>query len=211
MRYLAHREVGDLIVAACRRARVPLASAGVVSPRPKIGFGPSLPVGVEGLHEFADLSLTRKIGGIKSLLNEHLPDGLRVNESRYMPSSTAKATKARLERAVYEARIVLESGADDGSWFDGLTRRVDALKSASTWDLEPATGSTDSGDDVKNQVSDMELSVHADGSLILGFALDLTGNGARLRQLSVFLSGWQPTRFSELGTPGHAVGRKLFA
>jgi uncharacterized protein (DUF2344 family) len=60
-RLLGSGELTDLFLGALERAGIPLATTGVVEPRPRISFGPSLPAGVAGEREVVDLGLSRPV------------------------------------------------------------------------------------------------------------------------------------------------------
>lgn len=172
-RHLSHREMSDLLVEACRRGGVPLAIAGVVSPRPKLSFGPSLPVGVAGLHEFVDLSLTRKPSGILSAINEHLPEGLLARAARYLPPG-ARRNFLPVERARYRVTVPSER-------VDDLHKGLDRFRSETSWEIERVKGERITRLDLKAQVTNIVLHVDDAGSADLRFDLALDTDGARPR------------------------------
>lgn len=80
MKYLSQLELQTVFHRALRRLTAPLAHSRGFSPHPKISFGPALPVGVESLEEYCDLSLTRWMAPdlLHHALNRELPEGLRI-------------------------------------------------------------------------------------------------------------------------------------
>ncbi|MEW6571204.1 MAG: TIGR03960 family B12-binding radical SAM protein [Nitrospirota bacterium] len=90
LRYLSHLEIVTLIHRAIRRARFPLVYSKGFHPSPRISFGPPLGVGVAGLNEYFDMEVTPPfdlVGGI-NILNNVLPEGVRVNYMSAVPAYT---------------------------------------------------------------------------------------------------------------------------
>ncbi|HKI84392.1 MAG TPA: TIGR03936 family radical SAM-associated protein [Candidatus Krumholzibacteria bacterium] len=172
-RHLSHRETSDLLVEAFRRGGLPLAIAGVVSPRPKLSFGPSLPVGVVGLHEFVDLSLTRKPTEILSSINEHLPEGILVRAARYLPPGARKALLP-VERAHYRALI-------PPSQVDAVREGLRRFSAESSWEIERVKGEKVTRIELKAQVTNIDLRVIESKAAELRFDLALDAEGARPR------------------------------
>jgi radical SAM-linked protein len=174
VRHLSHRETADLLMEACRSAGIPLVVAGVVSPRPKLGFGPSLPVGVEGLHEFVDLSLTSKRPGIVAALNEHLPEGFAVRRARYLPAGVVRSLVPP-QRACYQARI-------PAAVLPALRQALARWSQVDTWELVRERGGRSQIVDLKAQVRNVRLEETEEH---LVFDLDLEGEGLRARPQEV--------------------------
>jgi radical SAM-linked protein len=61
LRYLSHLETMRACERAARRAALPYAVTQGFTPRMRIAFGPALPVGTAGLHEYFDLLLVRYV------------------------------------------------------------------------------------------------------------------------------------------------------
>jgi radical SAM-linked protein len=172
-RYLSHREMSDLLVEAFRRGGLPLAVAGVVSPRPKLSFGPSLPVGVAGHHEFVDLSLTRKPTEILSSINEHLPEGLLARAARYLPPGARKSLLP-VERARYRALVPPPQVA---TVREGLER----FSAQPSWEIERIKGEKVTKIELKAQVTNIDFQLSDAGAAELRFDLTLDTEGARPR------------------------------
>ncbi|MEW5700714.1 MAG: TIGR03960 family B12-binding radical SAM protein [Candidatus Zixiibacteriota bacterium] len=79
-RYLSHLEVVRLFHRASRRAQLPVAFSGGFHPHPKLSFGPALPVGVAGDHEYLDVELTEDwpTERLVATLNRHLHEGFAL-------------------------------------------------------------------------------------------------------------------------------------
>ena len=100
LRWLSHLEVLRALERIVRRSLLPFAVTQGFHPHMKIAFGPALPVGTEGLREYADLWLTRYTEAEDALgtLARSAPAELAPFEAVYvgerMPSLTAALTIA---------------------------------------------------------------------------------------------------------------------
>ncbi|MDD3147408.1 MAG: TIGR03936 family radical SAM-associated protein [Candidatus Riflebacteria bacterium] len=79
-RYIAHLDTIDVICKALRRLQLPYAVTQGCHARPKISFGPPLPLGHASFCEYFILSLTRTADAatLHESLNRELPSGMRV-------------------------------------------------------------------------------------------------------------------------------------
>jgi radical SAM family uncharacterized protein/radical SAM-linked protein len=77
---LSHLETMHALLRAIRRAGIPTAFSQGYHPKPRVSFGPALPVGVESRCELADLDLVgaHEAGPVASRLGAALPEGLSV-------------------------------------------------------------------------------------------------------------------------------------
>jgi radical SAM family uncharacterized protein/radical SAM-linked protein len=84
---LSHREVITAVTRAARRAGLPLDYSKGFHPAPRIAFGLPLGVGVEGLREYFDASLTVCMApdDARDALNRELPEGLGINRAVCLP------------------------------------------------------------------------------------------------------------------------------
>ncbi len=176
-RHLSHQETLEILVEACRRGGVSLATSGVVSPRPKLSFGSPLPAGIEGRDEFVDLSLTHKPAGVAYALNEHLPEGLRVRWAEYLPPGD-RAVHAPVARARFSARLRPEQLAQ-------ARERVERFSSASSWEIHRIKSDADLVLDLKAQVTNVHLVEGDDGGAELRFDLDTVDSTPRARPYEV--------------------------
>ncbi len=168
VRFLGHRELSDLILEACRGAQLPVATAGIVQPRPKVSFSPPLPVGVEGVRECVDLCLTRKEPHIQSTLNEQLPEGLWIRRVRFIPSATSRTTLGHVARAEYEVELSGER----------------ALAAVRDWISTRGTMDQDEAETKEHQICTLNLDETGELPRVR-FSLDLTVPQAKLRPLEV--------------------------
>lgn len=77
---LSHLETMTAVARTLRRAKVPIAFSQGFSPKPRVSFGPALPVGVESDAEYLDLALSEKCdpAEIAERLRAELPDGFEL-------------------------------------------------------------------------------------------------------------------------------------
>lgn len=136
-RYLSHLETIRLIDRAGRRAKLPIAFSGGYHPHPRVSFGPALPVGVAGEHEFFDVELTElwDAGALAEKLNQQLHEGFRVTEVRRVDLSrpTIESTIDHQEYLIsFDTREIsaLASGAG------GLQELLDRRLSNGGWTIQ---------------------------------------------------------------------------
>jgi radical SAM family uncharacterized protein/radical SAM-linked protein len=81
---LSHLETVTALLRSVRRARLPVAYSQGYHPKPRVSFGPALPVGVESLCEYVDLELigTHDARAIGDRLGRELPDGLTLLDAK---------------------------------------------------------------------------------------------------------------------------------
>lgn len=178
VRFVGHREVGAMLIDAICEAGLPLAKSGVVQPRPKITFGPPLPVGVEGLREYVDVSLLHKVPDIKSLLNDRLPAGLHIRHAAFIPGASSKVSLGQLARAEYDAAVRV---ADLESAAATVESRMKALRVGPPTLVERA----DSSLDLSEQVVHATVQPTEAGELKIAFTLDLTHSGVKAKPIEV--------------------------
>lgn len=79
-RYIAHLDTIDVICKALRRLQLPYAVTQGCHVRPKISFGPPLPLGHASYCEYFVLTLTEPVDSqaLTESLNRELPSGMRV-------------------------------------------------------------------------------------------------------------------------------------
>jgi radical SAM-linked protein len=80
---LSHLEMMHSLLRAIRRARLPMAYSQGYHPKPRVSFGPALPVGVESFCEYMDLELVgiHQPEPIAGQLAAALPPGLDIQEA----------------------------------------------------------------------------------------------------------------------------------
>jgi radical SAM family uncharacterized protein/radical SAM-linked protein len=87
---LSHLETMTTILRAIRRARLPMAYSQGYHPKPRVSFGPALPVGVESRCEYLDLELVGEedASAIAARLAAQMPPGLEVYDARAIDPRT---------------------------------------------------------------------------------------------------------------------------
>lgn len=136
LRFLSHLEVCHAIERAARRARLPVAVTQGFSPKMRVSYGPSLPVGVAGLAELLDLFLAERLdpAEVAERLDAALPEGLDVTGAKYVPRTTGSIT-ATASVAAYDVRIRAES-SDSSSVAEAFNQLLDE----ETMDIERKNG-----------------------------------------------------------------------
>jgi radical SAM family uncharacterized protein/radical SAM-linked protein len=119
MAFLSHLELVNAMVRAFLRASIPLAYSQGYHPRALVSFAKALPVGMEGLDEWADVDLYRQMPADEFLsrTNDHLPHGLKLVEAgSVMPNAPSLAGSV-----VGESYWIFARGADRVEWERKIT------------------------------------------------------------------------------------------
>ncbi|HET6437793.1 MAG TPA: TIGR03960 family B12-binding radical SAM protein [Anaeromyxobacter sp.] len=123
---LSHLELMHTILRAIRRAGLSVAFSQGFHPKPRVSFGPALPVGVESLCEYMDLDLlgpadAREVG---ERLARQLPEGLTLLSAEAIDAREASISET--QRGVhYRAEFPGDSWGEEG-----LRERVEAFQGA---------------------------------------------------------------------------------
>ncbi len=107
---LSHLETMHALLRAIRRAQLPVSYSQGFHPKPRVSFGPALPVGIESLCEYLDLDLLgpAEPADVLARLAPELPDGLRVEDAQQLDPRDPSISEA--QRAVhYRAEFTGES------------------------------------------------------------------------------------------------------
>jgi radical SAM family uncharacterized protein/radical SAM-linked protein len=123
---LSHLETIHTLVRAIRRAGLPVAFSQGYHPKPRVSFGPALPVGVESVCEYLDLELlgVADAEAVAERLSGELPDGFRILEAK--PVDPREPSVSEAQRAVHYRAEFPEDTFGPGD----LLRRVEAFHSA---------------------------------------------------------------------------------
>ena len=91
LRFIGHLDLARLVLRSLRRAGLELVYSRGFNPKPKVGFGPALAVGISSKSEYVDFDTYRRLDGdlVESKINEALPDGMRFDLVREIPRSAA--------------------------------------------------------------------------------------------------------------------------
>ena len=126
-----HKELIRVLPRVLRRAGLPLRFTEGFSPRPRLAFGPALPLGVQSLAEFCELALTEEWaeGDVLRALREATEEGLRFDRvARVFPGDR------KLSRWLdsMEYAVLLAADLDPGA----TGERLRSFREASSWPVE---------------------------------------------------------------------------
>ncbi len=122
---LSHLETMHALIRAVRRARLPVAYSQGFHPKPRLSFGPALPVGVESVCEYVDLELVgiHEAAAVGAALGRQLPDGLALVEARAVDPRSPSLNET--VRAVHY-RVEFPEGWSE----EGLQQRISNFQAA---------------------------------------------------------------------------------
>jgi len=108
LRFVGHLDTTEALRRAVRRAGLPVKYSGGFNPHMEVKLAAPLPLGMEGLGEYADIALTWDLdeSEICERLNSNLPGGLVIRQVSARPDGE-KSTAALLRRAEYKVQIKL--------------------------------------------------------------------------------------------------------
>jgi len=109
---LSHLETSYAVSRALRRAKLPISFSEGHTARPRLSFGPALPVGVESDAEFLDLALTEPLPAaeVERRLGAELPGGFELREVREIPRNET-ALQSAIAEIEYRAAFPPEHAA----------------------------------------------------------------------------------------------------
>lgn len=181
LRFLGPNELSELLLGACERASIPVCTTGVVQPRPRVSFGPSLPAGIAGDHEYIDLSLLGKVDDLMARLTSELPEEIRLIAVEFMPRCGPSLQLSRIALAEYEAEL------DPGIHRLPADRDVDMAR-VRQWNRRIEEGLPPVGDDPDDplrQLHRIGWNQDPGESARLEFTLDLRTDSARCKPREV--------------------------
>jgi radical SAM-linked protein len=94
LRFISHLDWLRMIYRAVSRSKLPVAYSQGFNPKPKISFGPALPLFTESTGEYVDIELTEKVQGVRERLNQYLPPGGKVLEEQLIAIGTPSIDKS---------------------------------------------------------------------------------------------------------------------
>ncbi len=115
LRWLGHLDLVRMLVRALRRAGFAMAYSRGFNPRPRVSFGPALPVGVDSEAEYMDFESHDRLDAetARERINAALPPGLRFEMVRPIAADTAKlgdAVRAARYRVTTGEPLDIEAG-----------------------------------------------------------------------------------------------------
>ncbi len=121
---LSHLETMHALLRAVRRAGLPVVYSQGYHPKPKVSFGPALPVGIESLCEHVDLELFGRADAadVAARLGAELPDDFRVMESAVVDPGEPSVSES-LRAVHYRVEFPVEAWGEAA-----LTQRVTAFQ-----------------------------------------------------------------------------------
>lgn len=136
-RFLSHLDLTRAWSRAVGASGLPVSYTQGFNPRPKLSFGPPLPVGTTGESEFVEMEFSRsaEASGIEERLEGRLPAGIviaGVTPMRSRMSASAEACAAEYE--------IGNLSALDGLTEDELSRREAELRSTERAEIEKGEG-----------------------------------------------------------------------
>lgn len=181
LRFLGPSELSELLLGACERAQIPVCTTGIVQPRLRVGYGPSLGAGIAGDREYIDLSLERKIDQLAERLSTELPDQLRLHAVEFMPRCSPSMQLSRVALAEYEAE--LEAGHHENP-----AAREEDIARVRQWNRRIEEGLPAEAADPEDPIHQL-CAIHwkpvEDDRARLEFTLDLRREGARCKPREV--------------------------
>ncbi|MDW7709373.1 MAG: TIGR03960 family B12-binding radical SAM protein [Deferrisomatales bacterium] len=123
---LSHLETVAALHRALRAARVPLAYSQGHHPHPRLTLGPALPLGTESLAEQGEVKVCEvpPLLATQTALNEHLPEGLRVEALWTVVPGSRGLTggDTREEYRVWPSQAATAQVASEGGWRGAVER-----------------------------------------------------------------------------------------
>jgi len=111
--YLSHLELMVAILRALRRTGVPLDFSRGFNPKPKVSFGPPLPVGVAGEREYFDMEVFPPLDlkFFSEVISQTLPEGIGMHDMVFI-SSREDSLDRFISRYAY--RVSAADGTGEG-------------------------------------------------------------------------------------------------
>lgn len=197
---LSHLETMHALLRAIRRAGLPVAYSQGFHPKPRVSFGPALPVGVESRCEYLDLELVgvHDPGPIAARLAAALPEGLDVGD--------AVAVDARAPSISASLRVVHYVAEFPSGWSDGaLADRIRAFEEqprATVTRTTPKGGGRSAGEKIAQpkareiDLKDIVTHVALEGAGRVAFSLraDPSGSAKPAEVLAAIFGDGAPPR-----------------
>ncbi|MCE3234556.1 MAG: hypothetical protein K0Q50_736 [Vampirovibrio sp.] len=152
LRFISHLDWLRMIYRAVSRSKIPVAYSQGFNPKPKISFGPALPLFTESYGEYIDIELTEEISGIKERLNPYLPLLGQILDESLIPIGTPSIDKS-IRSMRYQAISSGSTTCADPQNQVNMTERIRFLKSQPTLPVEVEGGQKPGHRNNRNPIS----------------------------------------------------------
>ena len=211
---LSHLEVMHALLRSLRRAGLPMAYSQGYHPKPRVSFGPALPVGVESRCEYLDLELVglHDPEAVGQRLAGALPPGLELTEARALDAGAASIS-ASLRAVHYIAEFPAVWSQEE------LSARVRAFQEGAQATVHrvapPKGGSRKRGEKIapgKAREIDLKaivthLAVEGEGRVAFSLKADPSGSARPAEVLAAVFGDGSPPRGVKLLKEGVSLER----
>lgn len=124
IRFISHLDLLRVFQRVFRRSGLQLSYSNGFNPHAKIGFAMPLSLGFESKGDYLEFETEKKYdpGEIVSILNEHMPPGLKAQSCRSLKETGKKAAAAALCNAEYTAEY---RGERESECFSAISESVE--------------------------------------------------------------------------------------
>lgn len=198
VRWISHLDLKNTLERALRRAELALELTQGYNPRPKLSFGPPLPLGATGEGELFAVHLAEATDPdeLKRRLNEQLPPGLEILEAWALPGHRKKETFGNVDVAEYRISL-LNGDADD------LADRVEKLLASEELIVHRGGNRPERDVDVRRHILGLEVGHTAAGEVEIRARLRTGSHGGARPQEIIALLGVEeektPVRYERTG------------
>jgi radical SAM-linked protein len=136
LRLLSHHDLMRTLERMFRRAELPVRQSQGFHPKPRLVFALSLPLGVIGKEEVAEIELDRYIPleAIGNRLEKHAPPGFRILSLDWVvPSRTAQVRRLTYRLTLSEEDLSRLAGDPPGTIDDLRTRLEQVMDAPNLW------------------------------------------------------------------------------
>lgn len=162
LRYISHLDLMRAFERALRRAELPVAHTEGFHPHPKLGLGPAMPLGVESMAEYLDMTLLKEfpVRELEQRLNQALPPELSVRT--VVPiTQRVKPLTAVINRATYTYDEII------GGNLESLTHIMEELwEKPELWVARRAKDGGEKQVDIRPLWHSWKVAVEAEGVVI---------------------------------------------
>lgn len=161
-KYVSHLDLMKTLQRTFRRGGIDISYSQGFNPHPIMSIAHPLPLGIEGLCEYMDISVDSKpdFEELKIKMNNALPQDIRVHKITY-----AGEPLNVLVRAEYSAIINLKNDISD------LKNKIESFIAMDEIVVEKKTKRGMNDTDIKPMIFQVELAKYKDKELVLNFIL----------------------------------------